>query len=120
MEGLGPSVYVADVFNKLFGKPILALLGLFGIEPQKPPSPVPDYNVLVIIVPLFLIVLLGLASRKLSPVPSSRQGLLETIYQVFEGILTDIIGESGKKYLPMIGTIGLFIFCSNMIGLAPA
>src|SRR3972149_9166690 len=119
MEGLEHSVYVADLFNKLFGKPILALLGLLGIEPKNPLSPVPDYLVMVIIVAFLLIVLLGLASRKLSLIPSSRQSLLETILQAFEGILTDIIGESGRKYLPMIGTIGLFIFCSNMIGLVP-
>jgi len=119
MEGLEHSVYVADLFNKLFGKPILGLLGLLGIEPKNPLSPVPDYIVMVIIVAFLLIVLLGLASRKLALIPSSRQSLLETILQAFEGILTDIIGESGKKYLPMIGTIGLFIFCSNMIGLVP-
>ena len=119
MEGLEHSVYVADLFNKLLGKPILALLGRLGIEPKNPHSPVPDYIVMVIIVALLLIILLGLASRKLSLIPSSRQSLLETILQAFEGILTDIIGESGKKYLPMIGTIGLFIFCSNMIGLVP-
>jgi F-type H+-transporting ATPase subunit a len=119
MEGLEHSVYVADLFNKLFGKPILALLGLLGIEPKNPHSPVPDYLVMVIIVALLLIILLGLASRKLSLIPSSRQSFLETILQAFESILTDIIGETGKKYLPMIGTIGLFIFCSNMLGLVP-
>jgi len=74
---------------------------------------------MVIIVALLLIVLLGLASRKLALIPSGRQSLLETIFQAFEGVLTDIIGEGGKKYLPMIGTIGLFIFTSNMIGLVP-
>src|SRR4030066_130512 len=119
MEWLRDSLFVAALFNKLFGKPILALLGLLGIEPKNPLSPAPDYLVMVIIVAFLLIVLLGLASRKLSLIPSSRQSLLETILQAFEGILTDIIGESGRKYLPMIGTIGLFIFCSNMIGLVP-
>jgi F-type H+-transporting ATPase subunit a len=119
MEGLEHSVYVADLFNKLFGKPILALLGLLGITPKNPHSPVPDYLVMVIIVALLLVVVLGLASRKLSLIPSSRQSILETIVQGFEGILTDTIGEDGKKYLPMICTIGLFIFTSNMIGLVP-
>ncbi len=119
MEGLEHSVYIADLFNRLLGKPVLALLGLLGIEPKNPQSPVPDYIVMVIIVAILLIVLLGLGARKLSLVPSSRQSFLETILQTFEGVLTDIIGESGKRYLPMIGTIGLFIFTSNMIGLVP-
>ncbi|MGB7297410.1 MAG: F0F1 ATP synthase subunit A [Candidatus Aminicenantales bacterium] len=119
MEGLEHSALIADLFNKLLGKPILALLHLLGIEPKNPHSPVPDYLVMCIIVALLLIVLLGLASRKLSLVPAKGQSLLEMIIQMFEGILTDIIGEEGKKYLPMIGTIGLFIFCCNMIGLVP-
>jgi F-type H+-transporting ATPase subunit a len=119
MEGLEHSVYVADLFNKLLGKPILAFLRLLGIEPRNPRAPVPDYLVMCILVALLLIVLLGLASRKLSLVPSKRQSLLEMILQSFEGLLTDIVGEGAKKYLPMIGTIGLFIFSCNMIGLVP-
>jgi F-type H+-transporting ATPase subunit a len=119
MEGLEHSVYVADLFNKLFGRPILSLLRLLGIEPKNPHSPVPDYIVMCILVSVLLIVFLGLASRRLSLVPSKRQSLLEMIFQTFEGLLTDIIGEDGKKYLPMIGTIGLFIFFSNMLGLVP-
>jgi F-type H+-transporting ATPase subunit a len=119
MEGLEHSVYVADLFNKLLGKPILALLTLLGIHPKNPQSPVPDYLVMVILVAVLLVLILGLVSRKLSPVPSKRQSVLEMIIQTFEGILVDIIGADGKKYLPMIGTIGLFIFCSNMIGLVP-
>lgn len=119
MEGLEHSVYVADLFNRLFGRPILSLLRLLGIEPKNPHSPVPDYIVMCIFVSVLLIVILGLASRRLSLVPSKRQSLLEMIFQTFEGLLTDIIGEDGKKYLPMIGTIGLFIFFSNMLGLVP-
>jgi F-type H+-transporting ATPase subunit a len=119
MEGLEHSVYVADLFNRLLGKPILALLRLFGIEPKNPHSPVPDYLVMCILVAILLIVLLSLASRKLSLIPSKRQSLLEMLFQAFEGLLTDIVGEEGKKYLPMIGTIGLFILCCNMIGLVP-
>jgi F-type H+-transporting ATPase subunit a len=119
MEGLEHSVYIADLFNAVFGKPILAALHLLGIEPKNPHAPVPDYLVMCIIVAILLAVLLGLGSRRLSLVPSRSQSLLEMIFQAFEGILTDIIGEEGRKYLPMIGTIGLFIFGCNMIGLVP-
>jgi F-type H+-transporting ATPase subunit a len=119
MEGLEHTVYVAELFNKVFGKPILAILGLLGIHPRNSASPVPDYLVMVICVAALLIVLLGLASRGLSLIPSKRQSFLEFILQAFEGQLVDIIGEEGKKFLPMIGTLGLFIFSANMIGLVP-
>jgi F-type H+-transporting ATPase subunit a len=119
MEGLEHTVYAAELFNKAFGKPILALLGLLGIHPRNPASPVPDYLVMVIVVAALLIVLFGLASRGLALVPSRRQTFLELVIQTFEGQLVDIIGEEGKKYLPMIATIGLFIFSANMLGLVP-
>ncbi len=119
MEELEHSLITVELFNKIFGKPVLALLNLLGIQPKHPESPVPDYIVMCLIVAALLIVLLGLASRRLSLIPSKRQSILELIIQTFEGLLTDIIGPEGKKYLPMIGTIGLFIFTANMIGLAP-
>jgi F-type H+-transporting ATPase subunit a len=119
MEGLEHSVYVADLFNRAFGKPILSLLTWLGIHPQNPARPVPDYLVMCLCVALFLVVVLGLASRRLSSLPSKRQTFLELIIQTFEGQLVDIIGKEGRKYLPMIGTIGLFIFSANMIGLVP-
>jgi F-type H+-transporting ATPase subunit a len=119
MEGLEHSLFIVELFNKIFGQPIVAFLHLLGIEPKHPESPVPDYIVMCIFVAIFLIFVFGLASRRLSLVPSRRQSVLEIIIQMFEGLLTDIIGEQGKRYLPMIGTIGLFIFSANMLGLVP-
>jgi F-type H+-transporting ATPase subunit a len=119
MEGLEHSLFIVELFNKIFGQPVVAFLHLLGIEPKHPESPVPDYIVMCIFVAIFLIFVFGLASRRLSLVPSRRQSVLEIIIQMFEGLLTDIIGEQGKRYLPMIGTIGLFIFSANMLGLVP-
>jgi F-type H+-transporting ATPase subunit a len=119
MEGLEHTVYAAEFFNKLFGKPILALLNLLGIHPANPAKPVPDYLVMVLFVAALLIVVFGLAARRLALIPSRRQTFLEFVIQAFEGQLVDIIGENGKKYLPMIATIGLFIFSANMLGLVP-
>jgi F-type H+-transporting ATPase subunit a len=119
MEELEHSLYIVELFNKIFAKPVVAFLGLLGIEPKHPESPIPDYIVMCILVAAFLIVVFGLASRRLSLIPSKRQSALELIVQMFEGLLTDLIGEQGKRYLPMIGTVGIFIFSANMLGLVP-
>ncbi len=119
MEGLEHTVYAAVIFNRVFGRPILAVLNLLGIHPANPAAPVPDYLVMVIIVAALLMVLLGLASRGLALIPSRRQSLLEIIVEAFEGQLVEIIGEEGRKFLPMIATVGLFVFSANMIGLVP-
>lgn len=119
MEELEHSLPLVEFVNKLLGKPLAALLGLFGIEVQDPLHLLPDYVVISLIVGLILIVFFGLASRKVGIEPTKLQSFLEMIIQTFENLLVDTIGEEGKKYLPMIATVGLFIFFSNLIGLVP-
>jgi F-type H+-transporting ATPase subunit a len=74
---------------------------------------------MVILVAAFLVVFLGIASRRRSLVPRGMQNVFELLIGALEGLLVDIIGPEGKKYLPMIGTVGLFILCSNLLGLVP-
>ncbi len=119
MEKLEHSLFIVDLFNKVFGKPLATLLSWLGIHVADPEHLVPDYIVISLIVALFLTLLLGLSSRKLSLVPSKSQSVLELIIQAFEGLLVDTIGEQGKKYLPLVATVGLFILFCNLIGLVP-
>jgi len=119
MEGLEHSLVLVEVFNKIFGKPLAAVLTLLGIRVKDPAHVVPDYIVMCLLVMVFLILILGLASRRLSLIPGRRQTVLEVLFETFENLLLDIIGEPGRKFLPMIGTVGLFIFCCNLLGLVP-
>jgi F-type H+-transporting ATPase subunit a len=119
MEGLEHSLWIVDAFNRVFGPPIAALLGLFGVKIADPLHAVPDYLVMVFIVAALLILLLGLVSRKPALVPGKRQDIAEMILQLFEGLIVDTIGPEGRKFVPVIGTVGLFIFGCNMIGLVP-
>jgi F-type H+-transporting ATPase subunit a len=119
MEGLEHSLWIVDAFNRVFGPPIAAVLGLAGIRVPDPLHAVPDYLVMVLVVAVLLTVLLGLASRKPALVPGRRQSLAEMIVQMFEGLIVDTIGPDGRRYVPVIGTVGLFIFGCNMLGLIP-
>lgn len=119
MEELEHGLAIVDAFNRVFGPPLAALLGLAGIDVRDPRHLVPDYIVVSIVTVLLLSVILGLAARRARLVPSARQTVLEMIVGFFEGLITDIIGEEGRRYLAVIGTIGLFIFTANLIGLVP-
>ena len=119
MEELEHSLFIVEFFNKIFGKPIAFLLGLVGIEVKHPEHLFPDHIVMALIVAVFLILFFWLTSRNLTTIPSSRQSFLEIIIQAFESLLAETIGEEGKKYLPMIATVGLFILCCNLLGLVP-
>ena len=119
MEELEHSLGLVEFINKLLGKPLASLLAVFGIEVHDPAHFIPDYVVMCVIVAISLILFLGLASRKRDLVPSKLQSFMELIIEAFEGLLVDIIGEQGKKFVPMIATLGLFVLLSNLLGLIP-
>jgi len=119
MEELEHSLFLVELFNKIFGKPLAALLGLFGIRVADPSRLVPDYIVMSLIVVVVVALVFGLASRRLALIPSRRQSVLEIIVGLFEGLIIDTIGEEGKKFVPLIGTVGIFVFSCNMLGLVP-
>lgn len=119
MEELEHSYPIVELFNKIFSKPLASFLNLFGIKVHNPDHFIPDYIVMALIVAFILIVFFGLASRRLNPVPSRLQSILELVIKTFENLLVDTIGEQGKKYMPMVATVGLFIFTANLLGLIP-
>ncbi|MFQ6037629.1 MAG: F0F1 ATP synthase subunit A [Candidatus Aminicenantales bacterium] len=119
MEELEHSLFLVEFVNRVFSKPLAALLGLFGVEMQHPEHIIPDYIVMSVFVACFLILFFGIAARKPKTIPSPMQNILELILQFFENLLVELIGEEGRKYLPMIATIGLFILFCNLLGLVP-
>jgi F-type H+-transporting ATPase subunit a len=66
-----------------------------------------------------LILLSYLATRHLELIPGTIQNLMETVMSAFDNLLVDTMGEEGKKFFPLIATIGLFILVSNIMGLVP-
>lgn len=71
---------------------------------------------LIIIILSFISIMV---SRRLKPVPERLQSLLEVIVDKLAGLLDSLIGSGGRKYLPLLGTVFIFIFCLNFIGLIP-
>ncbi|MBC7362854.1 MAG: F0F1 ATP synthase subunit A [Candidatus Aminicenantes bacterium] len=119
MEGLEHGLPIVEFFNQVFGPLLAAVLKTVGLQVKDPNHLIPDYLVMAIIVVVLLSVLLGLASRRLQVVPGKTQVLFESLIDFFENLILDTIGEEGKKYLPVIATVGLFILTSNLLGLIP-
>jgi F-type H+-transporting ATPase subunit a len=119
MEQLEHSLAIVVFINKILGPPVAKLLGLLGIHVRDPRACIPDYIVMVVLVAILLVVLLGLLARKREIVPGKSQNVLELIIQFFESQIVEIIGPEGRKFLPVLGTVGLFILTCNLIGLIP-
>lgn len=72
-----------------------------------------------------LITLLGLllakaATKNMQVVPSGLQNIFETYLQGVNFMGKDVLGEEKfKKYVPLVGTLGVMVFLGNMIGIIP-
>ena len=61
-----------------------------------------------------------MATNKLQLVPTGTQNVMETYLQGVIGIGTDSMGEKNARiFMPLIATLGLIIFTSNMMGVVP-
>jgi len=60
-----------------------------------------------------------LMTRKLERVPDRKQTLLEIIYTYFDGFVHGLIGDHYKRYLPLVGTIYVYVLMMNLAGIIP-
>ncbi|MGL5351721.1 MAG: F0F1 ATP synthase subunit A, partial [Clostridium sp.] len=66
---------------------------------------------------IFIALLCFWATRNLSIKPTKKQTVVETIYNSLRGVIVGNVGEKYLDILPFIGTIIVFIFMMNMVGL---
>lgn len=80
-----------------------------------------DVVMMCFIVSVIIIFLCWLATRNLSKEnPGRGQMLLELVVKSFDGLVKQAMGPTrGRVFLPYIGTLFLFIWSCNMIGLLP-
>jgi F-type H+-transporting ATPase subunit a len=71
----------------------------------------------------FIIAMLALlsflATRRVDINPGKLQNVMEVILTSFNNLLVDTMGPEGKRFFPLIATLGLYILTSNLIGLVP-
>jgi len=69
---------------------------------------------------LLAIVLVKMAMSNLQLVPKGTQNLMEAYISGVLSMGTDVMGkENARKYVALVGTIGLFVGIANLIGIVP-
>jgi len=112
-------LWIVTLTNKLLGPAVAAALASLGYK-VDPAHAIPDYLVMCGIIAVLLTALcLFVRSRLSVENPGSLQIVLEDVVGGLIGIMNEYMGPKGVRYLPLIGTIGLFIFTANMIGKVP-
>ncbi len=74
----------------------------------------------LVLVTVLIVFVTTLATKKLNVVPRGMQNIMELYLGGVLSMGKDVVGEKyARKYLPLVATIGLFVFFSNMIGIIP-
>jgi F-type H+-transporting ATPase subunit a len=61
----------------------------------------------------------GAAAARGALVPGRLQSLGEASYEFIHGMVTEQIGDEGKKYFPFVFAIFMFVLFGNLLGLLP-
>jgi F-type H+-transporting ATPase subunit a len=118
-------IWVTVITNRLLGKPALALLNALHLRPENPAYPIPNHVAMELLVFLLAVVFfLWLKTRISAERPGAVQLTMELLLTNSMGVgvqdlLKDNIPHGGEKYLPMIGSIGMFVLFCNLISVIP-
>ena len=95
------------------------------VEPEAPYRVFGEYAVNMTtltmswIVMALLVLVAWLGCRRLRERPGRLQVLLEMAVAFFDHLCQETLGPRGRKYVPYIGTLFLFVWFSNLCGVIP-
>jgi len=116
---------ITKLVNAAFGKAALALLSALHIQPSNPQYPIPNHIAMELLVfALAVVFFLWLRARLSVERPGATQQVMELLLRNpmslgVADLLENNIGHGAMKYLPMIGSIGIFVLFSNLISVVP-
>lgn len=113
-------LWLTALLNWLLASPVTALLEALGFPVASPAHPIPNHVAMQILVAAIIMLVLLAVRRSLSvDQPGKLQQVLELVVEGLEAQAEEIIGHGGKRFLPLLVTLALFIFLSNVLGLVP-
>ena len=118
------TLWITVIVNKLFGKAALALLAALHIQPASREYPIPNHvSMEFLVFVLSIVFFLWLKARISAERPGGTQQVMEMLLTNPMGVgIRDLIDQNihhGEQYVPLIGSIGIFILICNLINLVP-
>src|SRR5579863_4792048 len=113
-------VWFTVLLNKLFGPAVAVILAKMGFHPD-PVAPIPNYiSMQILVILIILAAAIYLRSRLSVDNPGKLQHFMEVFVQFTENMCNDVIGHEGQRYVPLIGTLGIFVLLCNLLGIFPS
>ena len=73
----------------------------------------------MLITVLVITIFLTLSVNTRSIVPSRMQLISELMYNFIAQLLSDTVGDNGKRYFPFVFSLFMFVLIGNMVGMIP-
>lgn len=82
-----------------------------------------EHHLVIVCYTWFIMALLAvlsyMATRHLTIVPGKLQNFMEMIIETIDGFMIDTMGPQGRRFFPLVATLGIYILVSNLIGMIP-
>jgi F-type H+-transporting ATPase subunit a len=113
-------LWLTALLNKVLGNVVTGVLLKIGFAPADAAHPIPNYLAMEGVVILLLVVgAVWLRFRLSVENPGTFQQAMELVVQFSQNMADEIIGHGGRRYVTMLGTLGLFVALGNLLGLIP-
>jgi F-type H+-transporting ATPase subunit a len=113
-------LWLTAFLNNIIGGPVTSLLTAIGFPPEHPGRPIANYFAMeLLVVAVIMIVLVIVRSRLSVDRPGNLQQSFEALIEFIETQCEEIIGHGGKQFAPLLFTLAIFIFPSNVLGEIP-
>jgi F-type H+-transporting ATPase subunit a len=117
---MSEQLWFTALLNHWLAGPVTTLLEALHITPEHPQAPISNAFAMELLVVAFLILLFLLTRTRLSV---DNPGTLQHIFEGAHGFITgqahEIIGHGSESFASYLTALGLFILCSNLMGLIP-
>ena len=112
---------VTSLFNEYMPGAGKAFLDLFRIPVEDAAHPWPNWLVMELMVVAIIVVLFAVLRSSFSvDKPGRLQHVFEVLYEFLENTAEEIGIHHAGRYLPLFGTLFIFILFMNLIGIIPA
>ena len=118
--------WLTALLNHWFGNAISSALTAIGIHPHDRANPIPNQVAMSLVVFLVGVVLVLWLKRKLSverPGPAQQVAEMLLTNPLGFGIrdlLDENVGHHGRNFVPLVGSVTIFILLSNLVSIIPA
>ncbi len=118
--------WLTRLFNHYLGAFATSLLSVLHLRPTDPSNPIPEHVVMsLVVVMMGMIVVLWLKPRLSAERPGAVQQIMEMLLTNPLGFgirdaLDENVARGAEKFVPMVGSVAVFILLSNLLGVVPA